>query len=839
MSIQATGKANTLKRYSIAAVVVLAIIVASLTLCASSGRVWADDEMITPQWVDDFGKGQTDGKVPPEVKTQEKKKPIGGCTKTNKDGSQEWDVVYHDDKTGETTTIYYIKTKDKAGKPKTVWKIKVEKPGQPPKTTTYDPEPGNPTKTEQVDDKTPTSTKYDPAKDYASLDIGYGPGVTIGEPPEYVPPSGYTSPTTTEKTGGGGGGTTEKGGGPPPPAGGGKGGGIRTEGGGGGGTTTETGGGGGGTTTETGGGGGKTTREKVPPPKKPKEPPLNLKLVTYGGPPREPVIHLGEKPPTTPQEYVHKNPTPTWDHGDGGDPKIPVEPTHPVPGEIITEHKIPHNDKPHVTETVKIPGDSYTETTRDGWINIGSGWAYTRIPVRFVEECVGQTQEKVGEGPPPTTTGGGTTTETTGGGNTEEPPSTQEAAKKLAKQKEALNPPPPGTQTKDDCGPWDGKYDPNGEGQAIKNSRYDVARFEKEVANDKDWRNPDPDIVECIAYEMYDVVTSDKLRHDQDQLTRSKWQVEIYEAAYMAARARGICNESAHFYGATAYHDWLQKVQWDFINRMTLWLQALGSAIMAQQVAQDIAANFGEISKAKDATAQRKAFDESVARVKARNAAAESGGGGASSEGAGGAGRTGKGGTQVLGPGENPNAMEYPGGKKGGQSDETQTLPPGEQTQEKTQTLPPGEATEKNFTGEKPPACKPVKKGDGGSPTKEKLIDELLNTRVRMDEREKNMKVIKQRLTEDSNSRWLESEGRQPPKEWRRLTPEQRASLEAAEAKMIQENGIDSQKAVDLSSQIRPPANAPLLKPDGTPVTGADMTYHAAFGQWPPPGWPP
>jgi hypothetical protein len=121
MSIQTTGKANTLKRYSIAASVVLAIVIAGLSLCASSGRVWADDEMITPQWVDDFGKGEPDaGKVPPEVKTQEKKKPIGGCTKTNKDGSREWDVVYHDDKTGETTTIYYIKTKDKAGKPKTV-----------------------------------------------------------------------------------------------------------------------------------------------------------------------------------------------------------------------------------------------------------------------------------------------------------------------------------------------------------------------------------------------------------------------------------------------------------------------------------------------------------------------------------------------------------------------------------------------------------------------------------------------------------------------------------------------------------------------------------------------
>ena len=230
------------------------------------------------------------------------------------------------------------------------------------------------------------------------------------------------------------------------------------------------------------------------------------------------MIHLGEKPPTTPQEYVHKNPTPTWDHGDGGDPKIPVEPTHPVPGEIITEHKIPHNDKPHVTETVKVPGESYTETTSDGWINIGSGWAYTRIPVSFVNECVGQTQEKVGGGPPPTTTGGGgTTTETTGGGNTEEPPSTQEVSKKLAKQKEALNPPPP--PTKDDCGPWDGKYNPNGEGEAIKNARYDVALGEKRLAEETEWRNNDPDWVECAGYFIYDTVKGDPVRHAQDQLT--------------------------------------------------------------------------------------------------------------------------------------------------------------------------------------------------------------------------------------------------------------------------------------------------------------------------------
>ena len=194
-----------LKRYSTATLVLLAIIFAGLSLCASSRTIWADEETITPPWVDDFGKGKTDGKVPPEVKTQEKKKPIGGCTKTNKDGSTQTDIVYHDDKTGETTTIEYIKTKDKAGNPKTVWKIKIEKPGQPPKKITYDPEPGNETKTEQVDDKTPTTTKFDPKKDYASLDIGYGPGVTIGEPPMLEYPK--------EKAGGGGGGTTETGGG--------------------------------------------------------------------------------------------------------------------------------------------------------------------------------------------------------------------------------------------------------------------------------------------------------------------------------------------------------------------------------------------------------------------------------------------------------------------------------------------------------------------------------------------------------------------------------------------------------------------------------------------------
>jgi hypothetical protein len=159
--------------------------------------------MITPPWIDEFAKGQTDGKVPPEVKTKEKEKPIGGCTKTNKDGSTETDIVYYDNKTNETTTIEYIKTKDKGGKPKTVWKIKVEKVGQPTKTTTYDPEPGNPTKTEKVGDKPPTTQTYDPKKDYSSLDVGYGPGVTIGEPPEYSPPPPPTGGGTTENGGGG------------------------------------------------------------------------------------------------------------------------------------------------------------------------------------------------------------------------------------------------------------------------------------------------------------------------------------------------------------------------------------------------------------------------------------------------------------------------------------------------------------------------------------------------------------------------------------------------------------------------------------------------------------
>ncbi len=179
---------NTRRLRSTAGSAVVVSLVVGLILSAACGRAWA--QKITPPWVDDFAKGKTDGKVPPEVKAKEKEDPTGACSKTNKDGSIETDVVYSDPKTGETTTIEYIKTEDKKGNPKTVWKIKVEKPGQPTRTTTYDPEPGNETKTEKVDDKPPTSKAYDPKKDYSSLDIGYGPGVTIGEPPMLQYPSG-------------------------------------------------------------------------------------------------------------------------------------------------------------------------------------------------------------------------------------------------------------------------------------------------------------------------------------------------------------------------------------------------------------------------------------------------------------------------------------------------------------------------------------------------------------------------------------------------------------------------------------------------------------------------
>ena len=68
----------------------------------------------------------------------------------------------------------------------------------------------------------------------------------------------------------------------------------------------------------------------------------------------------------------------------------------------------------------------------------------------------------------------------------------------------------------------------------------------------------------------------------------------------MAARAKGICNESAHFYGATAYHDWFQKVQYDFIQRMTrCGCRRLAARSWRHRSRQDLAANFGEISKPK------------------------------------------------------------------------------------------------------------------------------------------------------------------------------------------------------------------------------------------------
>jgi hypothetical protein len=422
--------------------------------------------------------------------------------------------------------------------------------------------------------------------------------------------------------------------------------------------------------------------------------------------------------------------------------------------------------------------------------------------VSFVNDCYAGTQEKVTETTPTGGGGGGGTTgETTYGGNTEEPPSTQEAAKKLAREKEKLNPPPPGTQTKDDCGPWDGKYDPNGEGQAIKDSRYDVALGEQRLADLTDWRSKDPDIVECAGYFLYDSVKGDPVRHAQDQLTRSKWQVEIYEAAYRDARARGICNESAHFYGATALHNWIQEVRWDFIQRMTLWLQALGSAIMAQQVAQDIAHHLGEISKAKDASAQKAAFDKSVERVKARMAEGKSGSG-PSSEGAGGAGRTGKGGTQVLGPGENPYAQEggkgntqklgageNPYAQEGGKGN-TQKLGAGENPyaqEPATKALPkdateayqkPGQPEYPKGEGESCPATQTKQGGKGKTVVKTKT---QLNDLVRQQE------AIKKKI----DGRVAEIQKVQQEMNKEGLTPQQEKALTDKYWQLCEDNGKD------------------------------------------------
>lgn len=366
----------------------LAILLAGLFLSAQPLRAQSDD--LTPPWVG------TQEKIPPEVKDKEKEKPEAVCKTTSKDGLPETDVVYRNDKTGETTTVYYSQRKDANGKPKLVWKIKTEAPGKPTKTVTYDPEPGKETRTEKVGDKPETSKAYDPNKDYvapkkqsmldrpldrlAVLPVAY----RMSDASSLLPPSdGAENRQLAQDSSGAGVGT--KGGaavqdqGPSSygtPVGGSANGfygpGVEI------GQPPEM--------PRTG-----TTDKSKTPKSETGEPSLNLKVVTFRTPHHETtiIIHRDDHPkqPQRPTETTHR------DGGDGHIPEIPPPYWNPF--------KDPEN--PGVTEIPQKPGQGGGTTEipgggGGGTIEIGQGWAYTRIPDGCAQQTTDQTTDKTPTG---------------------------------------------------------------------------------------------------------------------------------------------------------------------------------------------------------------------------------------------------------------------------------------------------------------------------------------------------------------------------------------------------------------------------------------------------------
>lgn len=103
--------------------------------------------------------------------------------------------------------------------------------------------------------------------------------------------------------------------------------------------------------------------ESLKTQERPQPPTLNIKIVTYGDPPQTPpVIHLDDPPQTTPEEFVQNPPPVTWTPGDGEGPK--TTPEDPKTGVPVT----------------------YTPGTA---INVGSGWASTRVSSQTLVNCSG------------------------------------------------------------------------------------------------------------------------------------------------------------------------------------------------------------------------------------------------------------------------------------------------------------------------------------------------------------------------------------------------------------------------------------------------------------------
>jgi len=107
--------------------------------------------------------------------------------------------------------------------------------------------------------------------------------------------------------------------------------------------------------------------------------------------------------------------------------------------------------------------------------------------------------------------------------------------------------------------PWDGKYDPTGEGEWIKGVHYDKAEIENRIrtTGGHTW-GP---------------------LNDPDLLMRRAWQVAIYRGAYKHARTLGLSNAAAHAFAQGQLGEWIDKSVEQFEQSFGTHFAQLGQAI--------------------------------------------------------------------------------------------------------------------------------------------------------------------------------------------------------------------------------------------------------------------
>jgi len=299
-------------------------LIMGLTAVASLALAAEENPAFAPPW------GKTRERIPQEVKDKENEQPLAWCENEEK---QEFEVTYVDNN-GTRTRIKrkVVMTDPPPGgtvrMSKIVWEITTDTPGQPRKKSTYDLEPGKETRTEKIGKDQPTTRPiregdlFDPAAQPPAKK-SFLPDSPVRLARVNFRTSNPTLPLSREDS-------------------------VRQElfilla------ATQE--------------------RALTSAPSTQERPSLNVKLVTYGQPLENPVVHLGEDPKTTPEEFVQKPTGTPWNPGDEEGPKTVIPGTTGIP---ITS----------------IPS---------GGINIGSGWASAQVPASTLVSCSGDDEQSQG-----------------------------------------------------------------------------------------------------------------------------------------------------------------------------------------------------------------------------------------------------------------------------------------------------------------------------------------------------------------------------------------------------------------------------------------------------------